>query len=63
MKTINSKIDYFTSRKEAVAAFDKVESGHLLEWRSANGAPAFFVDKSKKALSDWPNRYTLIKEK
>ena len=63
MKTINSKIDYFTTLGQAVRAFDKTDVPcHLLE-HTEGTTSTWFVDRSKKAIVDWPTRYKLLMEK
>lgn len=59
-KTVNPQIDIFANIETARKAFDKVQSAHLL--KTKNGFD-YFVDKSKTALSEWPNLYILIDEK
>lgn len=62
-KTINPQIDIFTDPKTAERAFIKSEVPcHLLESTFA-GKPVWFIDRSKEAVKDWPQRYKLILEK
>jgi len=59
-KTVNSNIDIFTSLKSAERAFIKSDVPCQL-LKSTYGA--YFLDRSKTAIVDWPKQYVLISEK
>lgn len=64
-KTVNKDIDIFFSLTSAERAFDKSNLSCQLI-RTTNKTPFnydYFIDRSKTAIKEWPNLYTLIKEK
>lgn len=62
-KTINPQMDFFLNPKTAERAFIKSKVPcHLLQ-SSFVGKPTWFIDRSKKALEDWPQHYKLVSEK
>ena len=60
-KTINSEIDIFETLKSAQTAFDKSKVPCML--LEAPRYKAWFVDKSKQAIIDWPTKYVKLAEK
>jgi len=64
MKTINPDIQIFNSEVAARRYFTKITSGHLLKTRNdSRYGMHWFVDRSKEAVREWPNHYTLMDTK
>lgn len=58
-KTINKDIDIFGSILTAIKAFEESKVPcHLLK-----AEDSWYIDRSKNAIKEWPNLYTLVKEK
>ena len=60
-RTINRQIDIFETLKSAQSAFDKCKVPCMLI--EAPSYKSWFVDKSKQAIIDWPDKYVKINEK
>ena len=62
MKTINEDIDVFNTYKQALRAFNKTASGHLLEAKVGSKS-YYYIDRAKTAKELWEHKYKLLKEK
>jgi hypothetical protein len=62
MKTINENIDIFRSETAAFKAFNSSKVPCQL-LKSTFLGTNYFIDRSKTAIKDWPNKYRLIDEK
>ena len=60
-KTANPQIDIFDSPEKAQKAFNNSKVPCQLLY--SNRYSAYFIDRSKKAIIDWPFHYELLKEK
>jgi len=63
MKTINSQIDIFNSLESAERAFQRSTVPCQMLYFKFGRSNTWFVDRSKEAIKDWPQNYTLQKEK
>lgn len=62
-KTMNKDIDIFATLRRAMGAFNRSEVPCQLLRAYMGIHKNYYVDKSKTAIKEWPNLYTLIKEK
>jgi|694.fasta_scaffold155143_2 hypothetical protein len=63
MKTINDQIDIYSTLNKAQTAFNKSKVPCQLLEAKLGKITSYFIDRSKTAIVDWPNNYTLISEK
>ena len=63
MRTINPEIEIFETLTSAKRYFNKQNAPCMLLESKFGKANAWFVDKSKQAIVEWPKHYILLNEK